>query len=434
MYLLFFSFILSTLLLIPACGNQPAEESHLNNDTSISGISTAFSTTTKAEGNAPNILPYPAELKKWSKSGILPKGLYDHASAMWNDYLYVSGGFGPGPYVNTDEIYIFRVLPDKTVGLYAVTSIPEKTLVFGNGEKAKVVGIDGHSMIIFNNTLYIIGGKFQYVRTDCYPAGGTPCFTPTPTAWNKNIFYTSINPDGTLSTWHEVPLPDNVGPYTTGVAEVNGCLYIIGGWDGERNTSTVISAPFLPNGGLGEWHFELPLPVGLSKHAVAVSGRFIYVTGGSTGEAGQYTYSQGYSNSVYVATIQRDHSIDGWKSIEPLPDLWIDHKLIAAGKKLYIAGGRNVNEYYNYTGDYYDYLIHDTVLSAQIKDDGTIGSWTYYSTMPLPVVRHSVSANKDGMFVIGGSSGQEIDQISCISGVCSAPYSRESSIFYLGFY
>ncbi|MBI5192111.1 MAG: hypothetical protein HZA08_01570 [Nitrospirae bacterium] len=429
---LLFAIIIS-LVLISGCGKTAGIDSpDVGLENTDTPALTASSKSISEVGYSTSNLPVPEVTKQWVLSGNLPKGLYDHASALWNDYLYVSGGFGPGPYVNTNEIYIFRVLPDKTVNMYAVSSIPEKNLVFGKGEKAKVVGIDGHSMIIFNNTLYIIGGKFQYVRTDCYPVSDAPCFTPTPTAWNKNIFYASINPDGTLSTWHEMPLPDAVGPYTTGVTEVDGYLYIIGGWDGEKNTGTVISAPFLPNGGLGEWHSEFSLPIGLSKHAVSASGRFIYVTGGSTGEAAQFSYAQGYSNKVYFATVQRDHSIDGWKSIEPLPDLWIDHKLIAAGKKLFITGGRNVNEYYDYTGDYYDYLIHDTILSAQINDDGTLGAWTYYSTMPIPVVRHSVSANKDGMFVIGGASGQDINQISCISGVCSAPYVRESSIFFLG--
>ena len=47
-----------------------------------------------------------------------------------------------------------------------------------------------------------------------------------------------------------------------------------------------------------------PLPVGLSKHAVTVSGEFIYVVGGNTGMATMSAYSQGYSNAVYYAEIQ----------------------------------------------------------------------------------------------------------------------------------
>ncbi len=418
-------------LYLSGCGTNDNEDSAdaQQQDTiyaSMSSISrTVVEPFSAAESDA-NFAP-----KEWEFTGRLPKGLYDHAAAVWNGFLYISGGFGPGPDVNTDEIFIFKIMPDNTVDLHGIAGIPDKPITFKNGAKGIIKGIDGHAMAVYNGYLYIIGGKFQYVRTDCYPPTEVPCFSPTPTAWNKSVLYTAINADGTLSEWHKVPLPENAGHYTPGVTIANGYLYVIGGWDGEQNTATVSSARILSDGRPGRWNDETPLPVGLSKHAITVSGEFVYVVGGNTGITTMSAYSQGYSNAVYYAQIQGAHSITEWRLAEPLPDTWIDHKVAAVGDSLFVIGGRNVNEYYNYTGDYFDYSIHNTVLYSRAGHDGTLTPWSIYNNLPVPVVRHAVAADKDLIFSIGGSSGQDTDNISCIQGVCSAPYIRESGIYLL---
>ncbi|MBI4716001.1 MAG: hypothetical protein HY760_08720 [Nitrospirae bacterium] len=215
----------------------------------------------------------PADAPAWIPAGNLPKGIYDNAATVWNGYLYVSGGFGPGPEVNTSEVYIFHILPDHQVSLHAVSHIPRKTLRFPKGERAVVTGIDGHRMFAANGRVYLVGGKFQYIRTDCYPPTENPCFTPTPTAWNLAILHAPVQADGTLGEWAETPLPDGVGAYTPAVVFHEGGVYIIGGWDGEKNVDTVVSAPLLPDGEIGPWQTSPPLPEGLSKHAAAAKRR-----------------------------------------------------------------------------------------------------------------------------------------------------------------
>lgn len=426
-----FAASVTILLYLTGCGtNSNADRTDAKQQDTIYASMASFSRTAIKPDSAsvPNITFEP---KEWEFAGRLPKGLYDHAAAVWNGFLYISGGFGPGPDVNTDEIFIFRIMPDNTVDLHGTAGILDKSIAFKNGAKGIIKGIDGHAMTVYNGYLYIVRGKFQYVRTDCYPPTAVPCFSPTPTAWNNTVLYTAINADGTLSDWHEVPLPENAGPYTPGVTIANGYLYVIGGWDGKRNTAAVSSARILQDGSLGQWNDETPLPVGLSKHAVTVSGEFIYVVGGNTGMATMSAYSQGYSNAVYYAQIQEAHSIAEWRLAEPLPDTWIDHKVAAVGDSLFVIGGRNVNEYYNYTGDYFDYSIHNTVLYSRASHDGTLTPWSIYNNLPVPVVRHAIAADRGLIFSIGGSSGQDTENIGCIQGMCSAPYIRESEIYML---
>jgi hypothetical protein len=384
----------------------------------------------------------------WIQEGNLPKGLYDHAAVIWNGYLYVSGGFGPGPHVDTPDIYTYPILPDGSLGNYQVFHIPSKDLVLNSalGEVHGVAtGIDGHTMIAANGYLYIIGGKFQYRRTDCYPTGTTPCNIPTPTAWNRSIFYAPIQTNGGIGLWSELPLPAGIGPYTTGAAVYNNYLYLAGGWDGDQqsNSDRVASAPLLFTGDIGDWKEEPNLPMGLSKHAVVVSQKgFLYVVGGNTGSgSSQEGYTQAFESTVYVAAVLPDntlsHTLGPWSQTTPLPDTWIDHKAVVLGNILFVIGGRDVNEYYNQdvsSGFYYNYTLHRDVLISQIEPkDGTLSPWQTYNTLPTPLMRHTVAATEDRIYLIGGSSGQDPAMESCVGGICGAPYIRERGIFLLNF-
>ncbi|MBI4715109.1 MAG: hypothetical protein HY760_04095 [Nitrospirae bacterium] len=395
----------------------------------------------------------------WSLAGQLPKGLYDHAAAYWNGVLYVSGGFGPGgrdpdQSVNTREIYGFTVLPDLTLGDYTVSTIPAKSLSLptslGN-VSAVVTGIDGHGMFAANGFLYLVGGKFQYERTDCYPSPSQsqlPCNIPTPTAWNHAIFYAPIQPDGSVSgEWTEIPLPDSIGPYTLGAAVYHGYLYLAGGWDGVVNTDRVFRAPMIADGEIGDWKEETRLPEGVSKHALVAAQGHLYVIGGNTGGAqSQEGYSQGYQNEVYVAPIDESDPlgprVGSWSLTSSLPDTWIDHEAVALGNTLWVIGGRNVNEYYyapsgDGGGYYTDYTVHPTVQIAQVRPDGTLTPWQDYNELPVPVLRHAAVAAESGViFLTGGSSGQEEPPApeSCQgtqAELCSATYIRESGVYVL---
>ncbi len=72
-----------------------------------------------------------------------------------------------------------------------------------------------------------------------------------------------------------------------------------------------------------------------------------------------------------------------------------------------------------------------TVFYTAINTDGTLTPWSIYNNLPVPVVRHAIAADRGIIFSIGGSSGQDTDNIGCIQGVCSAPYIRESGIYLL---
>ena len=137
-----FSASITILLYLTACGtNDKANRTEAQQQDAISYSKASFSRTTIEPDSAsvPNITFEP---KEWEFAGRLPKGLYDNAAAVWNGFLYISGGFGPGPDVNTDEIFIFQIMPDNTVDLHDIASIPNKPITFNNGAKGIIKGID----------------------------------------------------------------------------------------------------------------------------------------------------------------------------------------------------------------------------------------------------------------------------------------------------
>jgi hypothetical protein len=392
----------------------------------------------------------------WKKAGHLPKGLYDHASAVWNDRLYVSGGFGSGSLVNTREIYIYEILPDSTLDpLIRVAYIPDKQLVLSSTEgvvEAEVLGLDGHAMFAHNGFLYIVGGKFQYVRTDCYPQSNVPCFNPTPTAWNRAVFYAPLQADGMIGPWTEVAFPSSVsiGIYTPGVAVYNDTVYVAGGWDGVKltNTNTIISAALAPDGSLSEWREENPFPRGRSKHAVIAAKGHLYVIGGNTGGAvTRDGYTQGYENSVYFAPIEADGRLGFWTPASFLPDTCIDHEAVAIQDYLLVIGGRDVNEYYSDPtgqGTFYEYDLHESIQLARIQDDGSLSEWQVYKGLPPEIqegiMRFSVATSPTfdptAIYLVAGSTGQA-PELTCDPSFCSAPdtapYIRTDDMYVLNF-
>ena len=70
--------------------------------------------------------------------------------------------------------------------------------------------------------------------------------------------YSAINADGTLSGGMKSRFRKTQALIHQGVTVTNGYLYIIGGWDGEHNTTAVSSAHILPDGSLGQWNDEPP--------------------------------------------------------------------------------------------------------------------------------------------------------------------------------
>lgn len=376
-------------------------------------------------------LPPPDTDKKWVTAGVtLPQELWDHASIIWNGYIYISGGHSSCDGTSsecgfTKKVYYARLNIDGSIGDFVSTSPLPRYL-------------RGHSMVAYNKYIYIIGGIVQ-------PFFVEPPY-PDPTAFetvlNEKVYYAHINPDRSVGEWKETAplyLPDlpperqdkaGLFALSSAVHNVNGTgyIYVTGGWNAElkKNVKTLLVGPINADGSITKWihddKSDLPYDKGLSKHAsvvVTVNGdNYLYIICGSSGDIG----SQVFHREIYYAKIADDGLIssDGFPSpwrpaSSALPVQLIDHAAVAIDRYIFVLGGRNRDENWGYTpySDVYYYFIND---------NGDMGPLRRYPSMPSPLFHHASVADNDtaNIYVTGGAAGDTEKEEN-----------RKNSVYYL---
>lgn len=368
------------------------------------------------------VLPAPVKGKIWKISNNpLPQPLWDHGSAIYNGFLYTSGGHSgcDGNYGDcgfTKKVYYAPIYPDGSVGSFNVTtSLP--------------IALRGHSMLAYNGYIYIIGGIVQ-------PQFSEPPF-PDPetfeTILNEKVYYAKINSDGTLSSWNETaPLPpsgedvpaDKAGLFALSATVHKDYIYVSGGWSDvlKRNVNILFTGRIdKASGAIINWvhNATSDLPDYLSKHvlvAAAVNGSdYLYIIGGNSGTIG----SQSFHKEIHYSKIATDGIPGKWTlASKTLPVPLIDHAAVVAGRYLFVLGGRDRDaswgKYNKYSSVYYFY----------IKDNGDIDGPSKYPDLPVSLFHHAVVSDiwNDSirLFVTGGAGGDTED-----------PGNRYDYVFYL---
>jgi hypothetical protein len=142
----------------------------------------------------------------WSVAGTLPDRLIGFGMLEINNSLYIFGGSGLSGY--SDNVRRATVNPDGTISntWESLTSLPNAIWRFGITKSG--------------NTLVVAGGQVS-------DGSVVP-----------DVFYTNINPDGTLGAWltgPELLSPNCCSP----LVSVGNYLYLIGGHDGANYTDKV---------------------------------------------------------------------------------------------------------------------------------------------------------------------------------------------------
>jgi len=191
----------------------------------------------------------------------------------------------------------------------------------------------------------------------------------------------SFDANGDLtSTWSNVgTLP--VAMYGMGYVATKGRFYLIGGCNSSGYLSSVYSAPINPDGTLGTFRTETPLPIGIHYSSCFVIKNKMYIVGG-------YSYS-GYYNNVYQATINNDGTLSSWTTLPNFSISFSGGKPLLIKDKIYIFGAINVT---NTSQIYY----------AKYDFSGNISSWTYVSDMQNNIYDSAIVCTDNYVFSIGG--------------------------------
>ncbi len=168
--------------------------------------------------------------------------------------------------------------------------------------------------------------------------------------------------------------------------EVNGVIHLIGGVDGRDFIASSEYARILPDGSLSEWQPGPSLNVERGFFTAAVSGKFVYVAGGGRGPNGRVQLT-----SVERAEIRPDGTLGPWQMEKhELNTKRRCSRLLVLGNHLYAFGG-------------FGGILLDTVESAEILPDGSLGEWLVLDEhMTVPRYISGSIAAEQHAYLIGG--------------------------------
>ncbi|MCX7425089.1 MAG: PEGA domain-containing protein [Planctomycetia bacterium] len=188
----------------------------------------------------------------WSRVSTSPVARFDGQGVVAaNGYIYNVGGESRG-YVPTSSVEYAPINVDGTLGEWRTTS-------------ALARPVAGAALSAWGNRLYFFGGWGSGRR------------------FSLTAQYAEILTDGSLGPWIDDDSIMNAGhPHGGGVAH-DGYLYAIAGGLGSPDTAIVERAAILPDGSLGQWTVDTPLPVACHAFGADIVGDTIFVVAGDVG-------------------------------------------------------------------------------------------------------------------------------------------------------
>ncbi len=311
-------------------------------------------------------------LGEWVPSQTLPNVYSDLEAITTSSRVYFMGGVtstGNSSY----DVYSALLTDDFTaVGWKANEYLP------GTVSKSQA--------IVTSNRVYLLGG---------YNA----------TASANTVYTTTFNTTtGALGTWTTgTSLPATVDS-AQAIVTFNR-VYLLGGYSssGSGFLSTVYTAPINADGTLGTWTTGTPLPGPLAYSQAVVTSNRVYLLGGRSG---------GYVATVYTAPINADGTLGTWTTGTSLPGVLANSQAVVTSNRVYLLGGFDGSARVS------------TVYTTSINSDGTLGTWTTSTSLPIAVALSQAVVTSNQVYLFGG----ENPSIGYIDKVYSALINSDGSL------
>lgn len=282
---------------------------------------------------------------RWSDGPELPIGIHHHATFVATSdagtWLYVAGGAKDSTSFN--------------FGVARSQIQQDGSLSAWKGAPSLPRGFAGLSVAQVGDTVVLTGGLNSSL------------------VYSTGTWLSTVQPDGNLAEWQAGPdLPEGRMHHAT--VSVGDDVYLVGGTGANGLIGTVHRARVTSPGVLSAWEEIGSLPEPRSHHSIAVSGRFLYLTGGLTDGPD----SDVRQRDVLRAEVLEDGSIGEWSRIGTLPHSLSVHASFIRRGWLYLAGGLKDG-----TGP------TDELLRAPLTEAGQVGEWEMVAD-PLPLMRAHV--------------------------------------------
>ncbi len=368
----------------------------LGGSNGTSGTSIAYTAPINTDGT----------LGAWSGSTSLPIGVSSTNVAVTKNRVYIIGGDNTTP-ATIRNSYTAPINSDGTLGAWVAGPLLPS-------------GRAWSQIFTTNNTVYLFGGRIF-------------------NGANYNTVYkASINPDGTLGAWlggtsllaagsasqvfitkNKIYLQNGINVYSANISSViqdyspyyDGTInfddatinYIMPGsgkpWQQQYQINTTQSTD------ITGWVTESSvLPVTLSASSVVVTKNRVYLLGGAIA-VGTYT------SVCYTASINIDGTLGTWTTDVALPGTLGGSQAIVTKNRVYLLGGNTGSSYVN------------TVYTAPINSDGTLGAWVTGTSLPTVFGMAQAFITKDRVYVCGGYNGTSHTSI-----VYTAPINSDGTL------
>jgi hypothetical protein len=248
---------------------------------------------------------------------------------------------------------------------------------------------------VLNGYIYMAGGCTS--TDDCSLASG-------------HVRYAKIQHNGSLAAWQNGSANIGANRAWGRLDTVGGTLYFSGGINSTGTTTQQVryAVPDPDTGDPGSWTVASNgLAAQRFRHSSAVWNNRIYITGGRTAAGTPQT-------TVYVSP---DLSSGGdissaWSTTTAFNVGREGHVTIAYAGNLYVMGGYDGSNYLN------------DVQYAKINADGTVGSWSYSTSLPTRLRNADGFAVNGYMYLFGGRDSDT----TCRPRTLVAPISANTTI------
>jgi trimeric autotransporter adhesin len=312
------------------------------------------------------------EIQPWQLSGnAIPTTSRRSATTVnANGYVYFIGGTtangSSGAPVTT--VNYGKINADGSTGSWNTTTVLP-------------VALYGHSSVVANGYLYVMGGCSDSSTT-------AACTSPVST-----VYYSKLNGDGTVGTWQtatNAPLPAARG-FGSAIS-VGGFIYYLGGYNATAQTA-VYSSKTQGDGSLSAWTTTGVTALGTGRYGlatVAADGN-IYAVGGCS-DAGALCNTA--ITTVEYAVPTSTGTLGSWTAATSLNTATGFHTTAVLNGYMYVFGGRQSSAPVN------------TVSYSKITSTSNLGVWTA-SNNPLPVARQQFSYTQVNgyIYALGGFDG-----------------------------
>lgn len=178
--------------------------------------------------------------------------------------------------------------------------------------------------------------------------------------------------------------PSPIGAF--GAAAIGRRIYVVGGVAGAgkapgHGDAEVISSLVGPDGALGRWRSETPLPEARYQVGAASWRGRLFAVGGYEGSP---------RSEVFAAKTGDDGLLQGWTVVGRLPRACTNPGTAAAGGRLFVAGCSAIEG------------IDDSIYSAPIGEDGRLGEWEAVR-FPHPLANCSLAVDGRRLLIVGGA-------------------------------